>query len=370
MRKSQSLISNLRSPTSKKVTNIAMIDTVVQPIPLRESAERPKLHDQFGRHINYLRISLIDRCNLRCVYCMPVDGLQFLPDEKLLSVDEIELVVQAAAGAGFRKIRFTGGEPTLRPELVEIVRRTAAVDGIEDVAMTTNGIRLPHMARSLAEAGLHRVNVHIDTLNPERLPKIMRWGSLEKLWAGIEAAEEAGLTPIKINCVVAKGYNDEDVVDLARLTLENDWLVRFIELMPLGGGPEAQFAVDKLVTSDETKARIEAELGELTYVPSKNPADESENFRLPGARGIVGFISPVSNPYCGTCNRMRLTADGKFHLCLLNDDELDVKRTIREGGTAEDVQAVLARAVHEKPTGHALHRGISTEERNMFQIGG
>jgi cyclic pyranopterin phosphate synthase len=348
-----------------------MIATAVaQPIRLFEPAQRPKLHDQFGRHINYLRISLIDRCNLRCVYCMPTHGLQFLPDEKLLTADEIELVVRAAAGVGFRKIRFTGGEPTLRPELVEIVRRTAAVEGIEDVSMTTNGIRLPHMAQALAAAGLRRVNVHIDTLNPERLPLIMRWGSLEKLWAGLQAAEEAGLIPIKINCVIARGYNDEDVVDLAKLTLDNDWHVRFIELMPLGGGEEAQFAIDKLVTSDETKARIEAELGGLISVPSKNPADESENFRLPGARGIVGFISPVSNPYCGTCNRMRLTADGKFHLCLLNDDELDVKRALRGGGGVAGVAEILLRAVGAKPTGHALHKGISTEERNMFQIGG
>jgi cyclic pyranopterin phosphate synthase len=329
-----------------------------------------QLHDQFDRHINYLRISLIDRCNLRCVYCMPVSGLQFLPDERLLTADEIELVARSAAGVGFRKIRFTGGEPTLRLDLVEIVERVAAIEGIEEVAMTTNAIRLPHLAAALVKAGMARVNIHIDTLDPTRLPSIMRWGSLDKLWAGIEAAEEAGLTPIKINCVVAKGYNDEDVIDLARLSIKRDWHVRFIELMPLGSGPEAQFAVDKLVTSAETKARVEAELGKLIPAPNKNPADESENFRLPGARGIVGFISPVSNPYCGTCNRMRLTADGKFHLCLLHDDEIDVKATIRNGGTIDDVQAILARAVHQKPTGHALHRGIFTEERNMFQIGG
>ncbi|MFQ5593651.1 MAG: GTP 3',8-cyclase MoaA [Anaerolineae bacterium] len=334
------------------------------------STQSVRLHDQFGRHINYLRISLIDRCNLRCVYCMPTNGLRFLPNDKLLTVDEIELVARAAAGVGFRKIRFTGGEPTLRPELVEIVRRVGAVDGIDEITMTTNGTRLPQMARDLAEAGLRRVNVHIDTLNPKRLPLIMRWGSLEKLWSGIEAAEEAGLTPIKINCVVAKGYNDEDVVDLARLTLENDWYVRFIELMPLGRGPEAQFAVDKLVSSAETKARIETALGGLVHVPGDSPADESENFRLPAARGIIGFISPVSNPYCGTCNRMRLTADGKFHLCLLHDDEIDVKATIRNSGTIEDIQTILQRAVHQKPTGHALNEGVSAQERNMFQIGG
>lgn len=347
-----------------------MIPAVAQPIRLFAQVERPKLCDQFGRHINYLRISLTDRCNLRCVYCMPLNGLRFLPGPDLLTAEEIELVARAAAGVGFHKIRFTGGEPTLRPELVDIVRRVACIDGIREVTMTTNGLRLPFIARDLKAAGMTRVNIHIDTLNPERLPRIMRWGSLDKLWAGVEAVEEAGLIPIKINCVVARGYNDEDVVDLARLTLDNDWHVRFIELMPLGGGPEAQFAIDRLITSDEMKAHIEAELGALTPMPNENAADESENFRLPGARGIVGFISPVSNPYCGTCNRMRLTADGKFHLCLLHDDELDVKATIRNGGTIEDIQAILARAIHLKPTGHALHKGISTENRNMFQIGG
>jgi cyclic pyranopterin phosphate synthase len=332
--------------------------------------EHSELRDQFGRHISYLRISLIDRCNLRCVYCMPTHGLTFLPGDNLLTPDEIALVVQAAASAGFYKIRFTGGEPTLRPELLDIVRRAATTPGITDVAMTTNGIRLPALADDLAAAGLTRVNIHIDTLNAEKLPKLMRWGSLDKLWAGIEAAEAAGLTPIKINCVVARGYNDEDVVDLARLTLNNDWHVRFIELMPLGGGPEAQFAVDRLVTSEETRTRIESELGPLTSVPNKNPADESSNFRVPGAAGLVGFISPVSEPYCGACNRMRLTADGKFHLCLLHDRELDVKAALRSGGTVDDIKAILAQAVHEKPTGHALHKGISTQERNMYQIGG
>jgi len=329
-----------------------------------------KLRDRFGRHIHYLRISLTDRCNLRCVYCMPLNGLRFLPGPELLTPDEIELVARAAAGVGFTKIRFTGGEPTLRPELVDIVARVARIDGIREVTMTTNGIRLPFLAQELKAAGLTRVNIHIDALNPQRLPKLMRWGNLEKLWAGIEAAEAVGLTPIKINCVVARGYNDEDVVDLARLTLDHDWHVRFIELMPLGTGPEAQFAIDRLVTSGEIRQRIEAALGKLNPAPSPNPSDESENFRLPGARGIVGFISPVSNPYCSTCNRMRLTADGKFHLCLLHDDELDVKAVLRNGGGIEEVQELLAQAVFQKPTGHALDAGISTRERRMFQIGG
>jgi cyclic pyranopterin phosphate synthase len=265
---------------------------------------------------------------------------------------------------------LTGGEPTLRPDIVDIVRRVAALDGVRDVAMTSNAILLPRLARPLAEAGLTRLNIHVDSLHPERLKKLMRFGSLEEIEAGIAAAEAAGLAPIKINCVVTRDYNDMDVVELARRTLERDWHVRFIELMPLGVGEPAHVALSQFVPTRETRDRIESALGRLEPVPSPNPADESRNHRLPGAPGIVGFISPVSEPYCGSCNRMRLTADGKFHLCLLNDDELDVKKAIRSGKGIEGVAAILRRAVELKPTGHRLEEGVSTEARQMFQIGG
>jgi cyclic pyranopterin phosphate synthase len=236
--------------------------------------------------------------------------------------------------------------------------------------MTTNAILLPRLAQPLKKAGLDRVNVHVDTLDPKRLRKIMRFGTLEEIEAGIAAAEEAGLRPLKLNVVVTRDYNDMDVVDLARRSLEKDWHVRFIELMPLGGGEAARVALSQFVPSRETRDRIEQALGRLDPVGSANPADESKNFRLEGARGVVGFISPVSEPYCGTCNRMRLTADGRFHLCLLNDDELDVKRAIRSGQGEGEVAAILRNAVLQKPTGHRLDEGISTEERSMFQIGG
>jgi len=328
------------------------------------------LTDGFGRTIDYLRISLTDRCNLRCRYCMPTHGLVFAEDEALLSAAEIELVARAAAGLGFRKIRLTGGEPTLRRDVVDIVRRIAAVPGIADVSMTTNGVRLPELAGPLKAAGLRRVNLHVDSLNRAKVEDLMRWSRLEQLWAGIEAAEAAGLVPIKLNAVIARGYNDGDVVDLARLTLEHDWTVRFIELMPLGSGDEAQFSIDYYVSNVEVMARVEAALGRLEPLPNADAADEARNYRLPGARGRVGFISPVSSPYCDTCNRMRLTADGKFHLCLLHDDEIDVRAVLRGGGGAEAVQAVLRRAVDAKPTGHALRAGIHTAERRMHAIGG
>ena len=326
--------------------------------------------DGFGRTIDYLRISVIDHCNLRCVYCMPLSGLKFARSDDLLSPAEIESVARAAIAVGFRKVRLTGGEPTLRPDLLEIVERLGRLSGLRDIAMTTNGILLPRLAEPLARAGLRRVNIHIDTLHPGRLQRIMRFGTVEEIWAGIQAAEAAGLRPIKINVVVTRGYNDEDVADLARLTLERDWHVRFIELMPLGGGECARLAISNYVSNKDTYRRIEAALGALTMLPDQHPADESLNYRLPGARGVVGLISPVSQPYCGNCNRMRLTADGRFHLCLLNDDELDLRSALRNGGGERAIESILLRAVAAKPTGHHLERGVSTEDRSMYQLGG
>jgi len=325
--------------------------------------------DRFEREIDYLRISVTDRCNLRCTYCMPLDGPVLAPEPEVLTAEEIALVVRAAVSVGFRKFRLTGGEPLLRADILDIVRSVARTDGVRDIALTTNGILLDRLARPLREAGLKRVNVHVDTLDAEKLPRLMRWGSLEQIQRGIDAAVDAGLGPIKLNVVVVRGENDDDVVRLARLTLEKDWHVRFIELMPLGPGECARVAREQFVSNQTVKARIERELGRLTPVPGHR-SDESRNWRLEGAPGIVGFISPVSEPYCGTCNRMRLTADGKFHLCLLNDDELDVKAAIRGGGGEAAVRDILLTAVREKPTGHHLDQGVSTSSRRMHALGG
>jgi cyclic pyranopterin phosphate synthase len=324
--------------------------------------------DQYQRDINYLRISLTDHCNLRCVYCMPLNGLHFLPTQDLLTAEEIGAVVRVAVSVGFQKFRLTGGEPTLRPDLVDIVSQVSRVKGVGDLAMTTNGVLLPKLAMPLAQAGLRRVNIHLDTLHGERLAKIMRWGRLEEIWRGIEAAEQAGLIPIKINAVIARGYNDEDVAELAALTLDRDWHIRFIEMMPFGIGECATVVKDQFVSNDEVRERITQKLGRLTPLPGER-SDESENYQLPGARGVVGFISPVSAPYCGSCNRMRLTAEGKLHLCLLNDDEMDIKMQLRQNGP-DAVREILLKAVHLKPTGHRLHEGIFTQNRKMFQIGG
>ena len=329
--------------------------------------------DSFNREIDYLRISVIDNCNLRCVYCMPLEGLRFLPREEMLTAEEIERVVRAAVSVGFRKFRLTGGEPTLRQDLIEIVERLASIKGVGDLALTTNALLMGRLALPLKQAGLTRINVHLDSLNPETVERQMRWATFDRIWEGIVAAEEAGLVPIKLNSVVTAGYNESDVVDLARLTLGRDWHVRFIELMPLGGGECASLSIKRYVSNIETRRRIEAVFGPMTELESLNPSDEARNYRLAGACGVIGFISPVSEPYCGSCNRMRLTADGKFHLCLLNDDELDVRKALRshngDGGVAE-VAKILTRAVEIKPTGHHLLEGRSTKDRSMYQIGG
>ncbi len=326
--------------------------------------------DAHGREIDYLRISLTDRCNLRCTYCMPMQGERFCPPDALLDATEIARVVEAAIAVGFRRIRLTGGEPTLRADLLDIVARIARAPGVVDLAMTTNGTRLPELAAALAAAGLRRVNIHLDALHPTRLRAVMRRGILAEIWAGIEAAEAAGLQPIKLNTVVVRGLNEEDVLPLAELTLERPWQVRFIETMPLGAGAPARVARTGLVPTSVLRERIAAALGPLEAVASRHPSDEARLFRLPAARGVVGFISPVSDPYCASCNRMRLTADGRLHLCLLRDDELDLRAPLRRGATREEIAEILLRAVQHKPLGHGLRTGEFPLRQQMFQIGG
>lgn len=326
------------------------------------------MKDRYGREINYLRLSLTDRCNLRCVYCMPMHGLTFVPGPELLSAAELERVVRAAVDVGFNKVRLTGGEPTLRQDVVEIVRRLARIEGVEQLVMTTNGYRLPYIAQELAEAGLKRVNIHVDSLNKDGLAKIMRLGSFDKAWAGIEAAEQAGLTPLKLNAVITRGYNDDAAMGLARLTLDKPWQIRFIELMPFAGPTEIQ--LENYISSDEVKHWIEAELGPLFEINDGKLDGEARVYRLAGSLGTIGFISPVSNPYCDDCNRMRLTADGRLRMCLLVDGEINFRQTLRSGGTHGDLVALFQQAIRAKPVGHALRSGQFAENRTMSQIGG
>ncbi|MDM8519373.1 GTP 3',8-cyclase MoaA [Anaerolineales bacterium HSG6] len=326
------------------------------------------MKDQFGREINYLRISLTDRCNLRCVYCMPLHDLQFVPTSELLSLTELENIGQAAVEVGFNKIRLTGGEPTLRHDLVDIVRTLSHIDGITEVTMTTNGYRLPRIADDLIDAGMRRLNIHVDSLDPKRLSRLMRLGTLDKAWAGIDAAEKAGFDPIKLNIVITRGYNDADAVELARLTLTKPWQVRFIELMPFAGPSE--IALNNYVSSDESKQWIEDEFGPLFPINGRKLDGETIVYRLAGSIGTVGFISPISNPYCDDCNRLRLTSDGRMRMCLLSDKELNFRNILRQGGSHQDLVALFKQAIQAKPIGHQLKHGIHPENRTMSQIGG
>jgi cyclic pyranopterin phosphate synthase len=323
--------------------------------------------DHFGRRLNYLRVSLTDVCNLRCVYCMP-ENMTFRPRSELMSDDEIITIVQLMAELGIDKIRLTGGEPTVRPRATTLVQNLAGIPGIRDISMTTNAILLPEMAADLAAAGLSRVNISLDTLNPSKFKFITRWGELDKVWAGIEAAEAAGLLPIKLNAVVTRGFNDGEVVDLARLTLERAWQVRFIELMPFGS--EAEFAQNAVVPTAETRQRIEAALGPLTEIAGHDPRDPARPYRLHNARGSIGFISSVSAPFCSTCNRLRLTADGKLRLCLLRDGEYDILTPLRAGMSLTQLKQEILAATYYKPWGHGLPDGEIPQSRLMSQIGG
>ncbi len=323
--------------------------------------------DRFGRNINYLRISLTDRCNLRCIYCMPED-MTFRPRNELLQDDEIMRLVRLFAGLGFGKIRLTGGEPTVRVNVVDLVREMAGTPGIRKVAMTTNGLLLHRLARPLAEAGLQRVNISIDTLDPAKFKKLTRWGQVEDVWAGIHAAEAAGLE-IKLNAVVVRNYNDaEDVIDLARLTLHQPWQVRFIEMMPFGD--VADFQLAGVVSEEELRARIAAGLGPLRPVNGGELDGEARLFQLDNALGTIGFISSVTQPFCASCNRARLTADGRLRLCLLREKEVDLLTPLRQGASDDELRDVITDGIWWKPWGHGLSEDVIPLNRVMSEIGG
>ena len=323
------------------------------------------LRDQWGRSIEYLRISVTDRCNFRCVYCMPKEGLQWLPKAEILTYEEIVEVVRQLAPLGLRRLRITGGEPTIRPDLESLIRQLKAVPDIEDIALSTNGAKLPQMARSLRDAGLDRVNMSADSLRPERIAAIARRDLAFDPIAAATAAEEAGLSPIKINFVVLRGTNDDEVEDFARLTIDRPWHIRFIELMPVGDMRELTW--EHVVPSEEVLQRI-AGLGALT--PDGGPArgnGPAKYYRLDGAAGTVGVITPMTHTYCGSCNRVRLTADGRLRTCLYGDHEVNLRDPLREGRALEPL---FRQALAEKPKEHALLQMKVGGLRALSQVGG
>jgi len=323
--------------------------------------------DRFGRDIHYLRISLTDRCNLRCVYCMPED-MTFRPRAELMQDDELLTLMPLFTELGFHKFRLTGGEPTVRANIVDVVRGIASTPGVRSLSMTTNGVLLEKLAAPLKDAGLGRVNVSIDTLDPERFRRITRWGSLDEVWAGLKEAERVGLAPVKLNTVVVRGYNEDDVADIAALTLENPWQVRFIEMMPFG--EVAGFQQGQMVTFAEMQQRIEARLGQLSVIDDGKLDGEARLYRLAGARGELGFINSVTQPFCASCTRARLTADGKLRMCLLNEYEVDLLTPLRAGADVSELKALITHATWNKPWGHDLASDIIPLNRVMSEIGG
>jgi cyclic pyranopterin phosphate synthase len=321
--------------------------------------------DRFGRNIHYLRISLTDHCNLRCIYCMPEDQT-FRPSADLLQDDEILRLTRLFASLGFDKIRLTGGEPTVRANVVKIVRGIASTPGIRSLSMTTNGILLSQLAQPLKEAGLQRVNISIDTLDPEKFRRLTRWGKLQQVWDGILAAERVGLAPIKLNAVIVKGYNEDDVIDLAALTIERPWQMRYIEMMPFAGVTDIQ--TKQVVTAADIQKRIESEFGPLEV--SGKYDGEARIFRIRGAKGELGFISSVSVPFCSACTRARLTADGVLRMCLLREKEIDLLTPMRDGASDEELRRLVLDGVWNKPWGHGLEEGLIPLNRAMNQIGG
>jgi cyclic pyranopterin phosphate synthase len=323
------------------------------------------LQDSFGRGIQYLRISVTDRCNFRCLYCMPLSGLEWLPKSSILTYEEIARVVGELAPLGLRRLRITGGEPTLRPDVERLIEMLRSIPEIEDISLSTNGVRLPSLARTFARAGLDRVNISADSLRPDRIKAISRRTTDFDPIAAARAAEEAGLSPIKINVVVMRGINDDEVCDFARLTLEHDWHVRFIELMPVGEMRELTW--DHVVPSDEILHRLESI---APLAPTSGPArgnGPARYFRFPDAKGSVGVITPMSHTYCGSCNRVRLTADGRLRTCLFGDDETDLRTPLREGLPLEPF---FRNALASKPQEHHLLQMSVGGLRALSQVGG
>lgn len=323
--------------------------------------------DSYERRIDYLRISVTDRCNLKCVYCTPEKGLRRFDRAELLTSGEIVRAVKIANRFGIRKVRITGGEPLLRSDIIQLVKSVKEV-GMRDLSLTTNGMLLAGMADELKTAGLNRINISLDTLRPERFSSIARGGDLERVWEGIRKAEEAGLYPIKLNVVPMRGTNDDELLDFAALTFENDYHIRFIELMPGGNGK--QWSRDSVVGKEEIMCRI-SELGDLQPFKSRGQGP-SRNYRIKGARGVLGFISAISDHFCGSCNRLRLTSRGRLRPCLFSNTEIDLRTPMREGASDAELMSLFANAVTAKPRGHSLNaensdlQGLPT----MSKIGG
>ncbi|MCX7770242.1 MAG: GTP 3',8-cyclase MoaA [Proteobacteria bacterium] len=323
--------------------------------------------DKYGRKISYLRISVTDRCNLRCIYCMPQEGIKLFPHQEILTYEEIIKITKASKQIGIDTVRITGGEPLIRKNLSFLISQIRNIEGIRDLAITTNGILLDKLLPELFSAGLKRVNISLDSLKRDRFFNITRQDSLQEVLKGIDRSLEIGLTPIKINMVVIKGINDDEIIDFVKLTEERPLIVRFIEYMPWGS--INNWGEEKIIKAKEIKSIIEKEFGKILPVDinSRGPAD---NYQIDGFKGFIGFINPLSEHFCGKCNRIRLTADGKLKLCLFSQQEIDIKAKLRAGTSLEELTEFISNSIHLKPEKIDLDSHIKNHPREMSQIGG
>ncbi len=325
------------------------------------------LKDAFNRQIDYLRISITDKCNLKCIYCMPEKGLKHFAQSDILTSDEIIRIVRIACKYGVRKVRLTGGEPLLRADIVPLISGIKSA-GIKDLSITTNGQRLAGMAQKLKKAGLDRVNISLDTLIADRYRDITRGGEIDRVWEAVAEAERAGLSPVKINVVPVRGVNDDEITRFAALTLYKDVHIRFIEFMPIGNN--GSWKPDAYLSKDEIVGRV-AGAGTLVQLPFKG-GGPSRNYRIEGAQGMIGFISPISDCFCGSCNRLRLTAIGKLRPCLFSEITVDIKTPLRNGVSDDELEALYRSAVLSKPERHAVRERslLRPAMSPMSQIGG
>lgn len=327
------------------------------------------LVDAYRRRVDYLRLSVTDRCNLRCAYCMPAGGFRFLPHEDILRYEELLRLVRITVRLGIRKVRVTGGEPLVRKDILLFLERLCAVPEVEDVSLTTNGVLLESMAGDLWASGVRRLNVSLDTLDPEKFATITGVDAFHAVWRGLHAALDYGFSPVKINVVAMKGINDDEIEKLAGLTLTYPFHVRFIELMPFR--PDSY--EERYIPSDGVFEKI-AVLGQLIPGSSGNGNGPARYYEFPGAPGKIGFISPMSQHFCSTCNRLRITAEGSLRTCLFADRDVDLRGPLRHGSSDEEISRVISRAIETKPEKHPLNEGSVPRRkclaRPMTTIGG
>jgi len=326
------------------------------------------LFDTFRRKINYLRISITDRCNLRCTYCMPEEGIPLIHHRDILTYEELLRIIRIFAEEGISKVRLTGGEPLVRKGVVDFISRISQIKEIQDLSLTTNGILLKEYAQDLKEAGLKRVNISLDSLSKEKFYQITRRDDFDRVWAGIEEAIRVNLSPIKINMVAIQGLNDDEIEAFARLTYRLPLTVRYIEYMPSGNGKE--WKESDILTIPQIKSHLER-VGKLIPIPTDRWDGPAKRFRFEGAFGEVGLIGPVSSHFCADCNRLRLTPDGKIRTCLFSDDEIDIRETLRKGGSDRDLRERVHVALQSKPERHQINsHQFKKCQRNMSAIGG